>query len=201
MQSPDRRVTVHPEGWWRGWQRTAPRHLDRYQAVGGTLCRGRALPYMGSVPLVGWLWMCVHMACACIFVRGFKGTIRQCTFSFLSCENGKWRHASITASSVVRKLRATCQTALILPASFFPLLSLTSHLLSSPPFLFSPCCRPCLKVVFPGSAKPLLLLQNKNKERGGGQRLSLSGYVSCLKMLLYDISGRFEPTINPPNIA
>lgn len=81
----------------------------------------------------------------------------------------QWRHASITASSVVSKLRATCQTALISPASFFPLLSLTSHLLSSPLFLFTPCFRPCLKVVFPGSAKPPLLLQNKNKERRGAK--------------------------------
>lgn len=145
---------------------------------------------------------CLSVGCACVFIglvhvleTGFKGTIRQCTFSFLPRLNGN----DATRASQLPLWLASCVPPVRWCSFRLPLSSLCSHafhifLLSSPPFLFSP--------LFSSKASTASLpLQNKNKERGGGWRLSLSGYVSCLRMLLKDISGRSEPTINPLNIA
>lgn len=135
--------------------------------------------------------VCFYVARVCVFERGVEERIRPAMFTFLPCENDNEArlasHLPLWLASCVPPVRR---------------LSLISRVLSSPPFLLPPPVFVLASNSFSQAVQILrwLTATHKNiynKERGGGggaQKPSLAGHVSCLRMLLYDTSGKSEPT-------
>lgn len=139
------------------------------------LALGRVGPSeRGRVLAVCHLWG----GCARVFIwlvqaflrSGFKGTIWQCTFSFLRCENG----SDVTPASQLPLWLASCVPPVSQRSFRLRLSPLCSHSLPIcfhlPHFSSLPCSRPRLKVVFSGCAKlPLPHSKIKIKREEGAK--------------------------------
>lgn len=134
------------ESWKRGQsssrrlmeskQRVAASHLDIYHAGYDYMQKQRTAVHWQRVICEAAVYVSTYGLC--ILESGFRGTIRQYTFGLQPCENS----SDATPASLLPLWLESCvppvsQCSFCLNLSF--LFSLSSYLLSSAPFLFSPC--------------------------------------------------------------
>lgn len=83
---------------------------------GGAICGGRTLLYTCNVPLVGWLCMCVHTACACIFESGFNkdqlGKVPSASYPVKTAMTSRQRHNFLCGWQAVCHLLASAHFCL-----------------------------------------------------------------------------------------